>query len=500
MANAQIPVTVPYRPFALCPETNLMNVDGFFIVNMDEQYIEAFFQNQGAEPLLDVEVYVEGFSDPGIILVPEIKHVSTMLPGASVPIRFRAFFCNAQPGVANVSFIVQGSGCAYKRVIKKIFITLIDYDKVTKTYSVAAPEGTVYTRIHKAAIGPKDVCCKGRDEPFIVLFTDVTYTWVPSANYPGTRGPLPFEDPWWKVALGILAALVGIGALLWDYFSDGELDGGVVSVGGTFDETDPSIDCCTSVQVESKGETAAVRALYGIASALATAAIASDGPDLHYRGQEATPPLPTELTTSEAVRLQIHYPVPPSLGIPYPIEGKWEYTRKTTGETYTFSAKDERKNAHYVETYTVDIPEKVDRYREPLVVKAAFKKPDGSKYKGNELYVSALLIGPQDRSRLLELHDDGRDPDQKPNDGTYTGIYYFHPLRQDWTHGVPESELDPAGKWHIYVFAQDVNAAILKMKPEEAAEHIAGFVLTNQLKLNFGGPCQLTPDGWIDVV
>ncbi|MEV5255950.1 hypothetical protein AB0K98_29850 [Streptomyces werraensis] len=44
--------------------------------------------------------------------------------------------------------------------------------------------------------------------PFLVLPTRFDFTVTPAAPFPGQHGPVPFEDPWWKVALLIIAAVL----------------------------------------------------------------------------------------------------------------------------------------------------------------------------------------------------------------------------------------------------------------------------------------------------
>jgi hypothetical protein len=497
MPNGAVPVALPHRPFAVCPPTNMMNADGFFVVNMGQQYIQANVVNQSGAVLNNVRVYIEGVSDPGVIMAPTVRFVGNVPAGASFPVRFLANFTMASPGLALVSFIVESDGFAFRRIIKKIFITRVDYHKPTKTYSVVMPQGTTRINIHRAIMGPRDNRCRD-DEPFIVLPTDLTYEWFPNPPYAGLRGPFPYEDPWWKIALAILAALFALGALLYDYFSDGSLDGGMVSVSGTFEETDPSVSCCTSVTTSASSTDDWVeRGLYSAAGGAATAAIASDGPDLHYRGQQATPPAAGELTLSEAVRLHIEYPVAPSPGVNYPIEGKWTYTRTTTGSGYSFGAADVRQNLHYVSSYEVDAPAVHDRRKGPLRVCARFQKPDGSFYKGNELYVSAVLVATYGAVRRFELHDSGMWLDEKANDSWYCGGYLFQ--RQREGHGRPQDE-DRPGDWYLFVFAQDVNTVTEGTPPFDAAQTIGGFVLTSQLTLNFNGPCQLDHDAVIHVV
>lgn len=501
MSVGYVPVEIPYRPYGICPPTNLMNPDGFFIVNMGNQIIETFVTNQSGQKLHNVSVYIEGISDSGIVLSPSIKYVGDVLPDASIPVRFQASFLNATPGTSYVSFIIESNGFDFKRIIKKIFITRIDYHKPTKTYRVVTPQGTVKINIHKAIMNSSKCDCGERDSAVIALPTDVTYSLEPNPSYEGIRGPLPYEDPWWKIVLAILAALFAGGALLYDYFSDGDLDGGTISVGGTFDEVDGSISCCdsvtTAVNPNEEGDWL-LRGLYAAAGGAASAAIASDDPDLHYRGQEKTPPKKGEITKKESVRLVIKYPIAPSPGVNYPIEGKWKYIRTTDQNQYSYDTYDQRKNPHFLNSYTVEAPEKHDRRNDPLKIKAVFKKPDNSLYRGNELYVSGVLVSEFGHVRRFELNDSGIELDQKPNDGVYCGGYKF--VRKSHQDESENQDNDPRGDWYLFIFAQNVNTVKEGTEPFIAAHTIGSFVLTSQLKLDFNNPCNLDHDAVIHVV
>ena len=493
------PVEIPHRPFSIAPPTNLMNPDGFFVVNMGDQWIETSVANTSASTLSNVRVYVEGISDAGVVRTPVLQTLGDLSAGASAPVRFLANFHAASPGTALVSFIVEADGFTFRRVLKKIFVTRVDYHKPTKTYSVVMPQGTMRVRIHNAIVGPSRGECRDEQDSFVALFKDVTYEWVPTPPYEGTRGPFPYEDPWWKIALAILAALILLGALLYDYFSDGELNGGMVSVSGTFEETDPSV-CCTDVSTSASAadeEDWLGRGLYAAAGLAVTAAIASDGPDLHYRGQEATPPAAGELTLSESVRLQIDYVAPPSPGVRFPIAGKWTYRRATTGGTYDFGASDERENLHWLSSYEVQAPSVHDRLSGPLVVRGRFEKPDGPAYAGADLYVSAVLVSDYGAVRRFELRDHGLGFDEKAGDGWYTGGYLF--LRRPIVLGHKRIE-DRPGTWYLFVLAQDVNTVRQGTDPFAAAHTIGGFVLTNQLELAFDEPCRLRHDAVVQVV
>lgn len=493
------PVEIPHRPFSVAPPTNLMNPDGFFVVNMGPQWIETSVVNASASTLPDVRVYVEGISDAGVVRTPVVQTVGNLAPGAAAPVRFLADFSAASPGTALVSFVVEAGGFSFRRVLRKIFVTRVDYHKPTKTYSVVMPQGTMRVRIHKAIVGPSRRECRDEKDSFIALMKDVTYEWAPTPPYEGVRGPFPYEDPWWKIALAILAALLLLGALLYDYFSDGELNGGMVSVSGTFEETDPSV-CCTDVSTSGTAndeEDWLGRGLYAAAGLAGTAAIASDGPDLHYRGQEATPPGAGELTMAESVRLEIDYVAPPSPGVRFPIAGKWFYRRTTSGGTYDFGATDERENLHWLASYEVQVPATHDRLSGPLVVRARFEKPDGPRYAGSELYVSGVLVSDYGAVRRIELRDHGLGLDEKAGDGWYTGGYVFQ--RRPIVLGDKRIE-DRPGTWYLFVLAQDVNTVKQGTDPFTAAHTIGGFVLTNQLELAFDEPCRLRHDAVVQVV
>ncbi len=499
---SSVAVQIPYRPYGVCVPTNLMTPDGFFIVNMGLQFIEVQITNASNSLLKNVRVYIEGISDAGVTYAPGVQSVGDVPAGASFPVRFLANFHDATPGVARISLIIEADGFTFRRVLKKLFITRVDYHKPSHTYSVVMPQGTMRIVVHRAIVGPESQRCKEDRGAFIALLKDVSYEWVPTPPYEGVRGPFPYEDPWWKIALAILAALLLLGALLYDYFSDGDLDGGMVSVSGTFEETDPSVSCCTSVSTSASdtGDWVA-RGLYGAVGAAAAAAIASDGPDLHYRGQEATPPRTGEKTLSEKVRLQIEYPEAPNPGRKFPIAGKWEYTRTTTSGVYTHAAADERENLHWLDSYEVDAPAVHDRLSGPLVIRARFKKPDGTYYHGNGLYVSAVLVSTYGVARRFELKDHGMEFDKKAEDGWYTGGYTFKPGNPELaaTHASAE-RYDRPGYWYLFVFAQDVNTVLQGTDPFEAAHTISGFVLTSQLELSFEKPCQLRHDAVIQVL
>ena len=51
-------------------------------------------------------------------------------------------------------------------------------------------------------------------DPFFAFPTKFSYKVIPRAPFPGQYGPIPFDDPWWKVLLPIIAIILLIAAAL----------------------------------------------------------------------------------------------------------------------------------------------------------------------------------------------------------------------------------------------------------------------------------------------
>ncbi|MCC2307531.1 hypothetical protein [Cellulomonas chengniuliangii] len=62
--------------------------------------------------------------------------------------------------------------------------------------------------------GPRDPGGGRCDDPFYAFPTKFSYTVTPRAPFPGQYGPIPFDDPWWKVLLLIIALLLLIAGAL----------------------------------------------------------------------------------------------------------------------------------------------------------------------------------------------------------------------------------------------------------------------------------------------
>ena len=508
-------IAVPNRPFSSELITGLALPDGIFETTIGAQRINAHFKNQGVSPSPALNIYVESVSDPGISVTAR-TYVVALDGGAAQVLSWDADFSAATPGVQYVSFIAD-DGVTHTRIIKKIFVTRVTFNPVTKIFRAETPEGVMEVGFNDF-IGPKGVCCCGvkgttdvtgansrslldllsqfsafRDPNFHLclrqyLVADVEMAVTPTPPYAGQYGDLPFQDPWWKIIFCIIALLLLIAAAI------AEAVGGsgsvTVTTGSGGGDGGSTPDCC-GISASGGGTNSIAAGLVAAAAAVATVAAASDVRDPFRRGQDHTMPAGGEITTAEKVRLKISYPEPVALGKPFAVKADWTYTRVTTGASYDYSVSETNNNVHVVSHYEIDAPNVVRLYRrEPFIVKAKFTGPGDQLFRGEQLFVQCFLIGPAGEYRSFVLQDGGITPDTTANDGVYTGVYQF-----------ATEEKNPRGIWTYYVIAQDINSAQPNMTPEQAAQIIGGLVVTHQLTIDFtGGTCPLVPDGHVHVV
>ena len=509
-------VTVPNRPFSTELITGLMLPDGIFESSLGRQRINAHFRNVGGAPEANVSVYIEGISHPGIAVTPQTHVIASLNPNAARVLAWEADFSAAPPGIHFVSFIEE-SATGRNRTIKKIFVTRTQFDATTKTATMETPQGVMSVRFNNM-IGPKDICCppsreennndgdiiknlarfKGLDPAFALCLStylptdmDVTVTLTPP--YGGQYGELPFEDPWWKIALCILALLLLIAAAIAEATSGSGSVG--VTTGGSTPPGCPTSTC--GVGASGGGTSYLAAGLVAAAAAAATAAGLSDIRDPFRRGQDNTAPGAGELTVSEQLSALLIYADPVALGRPFKVNTSWKYTRNTTANNYNFQVDETNANVHVLSRYVIDAPEVVHFYKnELLIICAEFFGPDDIQYRGSDLFVQCFLIGPHGESYRMTLQDDGIYPDKEANDGVYCAVFDFAQVRD------PNGKVgDPRGTWLYFVIAQDMNTAQPDMKPEEAAQIIGGMVLTHQLTIDFNaGTCPLVPDGHVNVI
>ena len=294
----------------------------------------------------------------------------------------------------------------------------------------------------------------------------------------------------------IIAAIAAIVAIVAAALGAGQA---FFAVEGTFDETDPSVDCCEPDVETVAGETELTVA--GVASLVATVAAAvglSDAEDPWWRGQNATHPGSGEITQVERVDVVFAYPGgAPNAGVAYPVDVKWRYERVTDKASYTYTVDEQQTNVHVSDGVEVHAPATHNAFEGPLVFRARFLKQGAGWYKGEELYAFSLLRSPDGKYFPVDLMDDGIDHDDDANDGYYTGAIHFKEI-----YGyLRRRNLRLEGIWKIYVFAQDTNGATAEMPPEVAATHIGGYMIASAVHLTFDSslPCPLTAQASVNV-
>lgn len=523
-----IQMAIPNRPFATEPLTGLMMPDGIFEIAFGKQRINAHFTNNGPTPIANVQFYIESVSHPGIVITPATFSLGSAQSNVSYLYGWDADFSACAPGTHFISFIAE-SPAGKKRMIKKIFVTQITFNTSDASFTIAYPEGSMQV-VFQDFIGPKDggCCCKGEKEPkdenpkngrdprdptgpsnVINIFDafrkeaergqrpdfkfcspyylphKVSMYITPSPSYEGQYSDLPFQDPWWKVLLCIVVLALLIAAAIVSATSG---SGTITVTGGGGGSGGASGSSCCGVGASGGSSSYIAAGLVAAAAVVAGIAAASDVRDPLRRGQDNTMPRAGELTIEESLQTTFSYPEAIVPGKAFSAGLKWEYTRRTTGNTYNYSADDVMQNIHVLSRYEIDAVDVIRVYkRERFVVKASFFDTNGKQMSGNSLFVQCFLVGPQGQSRKFLLQDHGDGDDVTANDGVYSGGTFF--------------STNDGGLWTYYVLAQDINNAQPDLKPEEAAQIIGGMLLTNQLTLSFDqDTCQFVPDGHVNVI
>lgn len=515
-----ITLDIPNRPFATENLSGLMLPDGIFVTTLGRQGINASLRNLGASPGAAASIYLESTDDAGIVVTPATYAVGSLGSGASELLTWQADFAGATPGKHLVSFMVS-TPTESKRIFARIFVTTVEFDSATKTFTAIVPEGRmtaqfidlvgsttpcqcdctttpatgpdpsydVIQRVARAFAlrepGPDFKLCLGG-----ILPHEIVVGLAPQPPYAGQYGDLPFDGPgdqWWKVILCIIVVLLLIAAA-----AEGASGGSNLTVtGGTSGGGTQGNENCCGVQASGGGSSYTAAGLVAAAAAVATIAGYTDIRDPFRRGQDHTNPSPGALTTAESLKSKISYLEPVECGKPFAVGVEWSYTRSTTSGDLSYAVNEIQNNLHTLSSYDIDAPNVVRTYqREPFVVKATFRGPDGTAYKGDELFVQCFLIGPNGQLAKFLLQDNGLGGalgDAVALDGIYTGGYQF--------------TAKDRGIWTFLVVAQDINDASPDLTPEQAAQIIGGMVLTHQLTITFeGGTCPFVPDGHVHVV
>lgn len=496
-----IAASIPYRPYSTFVENDFMTPDGIFCSNFKTQNINAQIQNDGPSVWTETSAYIESIEDPNIVLQYSLARPpgGSVRSGGSFKSQFRGDFSRAASQETLISVIVQqqsGAQSRNVRLIKKIFVVGIEYNRVTRTFRLNIPQGSFETVI-KTVIAPKPIpVAKEKASSYPLFIKEASMIWRPVPAYPGPDGPLPFEDPLWKILLCLLAAALAIAGAI-----EAANAGGDASIGheGQFAEPINSQSCCSGLEVEASTDSYVSAGLFAAAAAVATAAGLADGADLHIRGREKTvPPDPSSLTVAERADFVVELVEAPSPGTAFTGKIQWQYERTLdSGQTLTHNASDPYDNIHYLKERVLWIDSTVVRDPElrhshprgkPLIIEASFVQPSGRLWTGPDLYVFVLLWSDRKDKRTFELRDDGDANDNiEPKIGRYRLV-------------VDTSKLPEARTWYVFVFAQDVNNVLEGTSPREAAKTVGGLLLTNQFVVGLDGkPCELNHDAIIEL-
>lgn len=498
------PLQVLTRPFAVEPVTNIMMPDGIFDNAIYNLRIAAHFTNTSGSPLSNVKIWFESVGDPGIAPVAHTHTFASVPAGAAVLVSWDADFKFAMPGKRMVSMLAEADGFTSRRSIQQIFVSQTRFNSGTNSYTCTVEEGTLtISRMsgHKPDKGWGTIDGAGEEckcPPSIgpIVPTGMTMVWAPNPAYAGTHGELPFSDPWWKVLAIIVAVVAALVAIIAAALGAGKAS---FSVGGTFEETDPSVKCCS---LKGAGSGKPEFTVAGVASAIASGAIAvacSDAADPFWRGQEATPPAPGETTIGERVIAKWTLVEAPNAGKPYPADISFSYERFTTGASYVHAVTETQINIHVAGDVEVDTPAVVHPFK-PLWVRCKFNKQNNAGlFRGPELYAFVLFQSPGGMFFVRPLMDDGLGFDAGANDGIYAGeLDLERAYRLLLSQHPPQ---DVYGVWRVFVFAQDVNLTKPGTPPEIAAQHIGGFFVASAIEITFDPtlPCPLKAQAAITV-
>jgi hypothetical protein len=492
------PLQVLTRPFAVEPITNIMLPDGIFDNAIYDLRIVAHLTNTSGQDLTNVTVYLEGVGDPGIRPTAQTYSFASVPAGAAVLVNWDANFENASPGKHPVSFVAQSDGYSSARSIQQIFVSQTRFDPVNNSYTCQVEEGVLTVSGLQGHLPADEWGNKCRDDkpPLLgpVVPTGATMVWAANPAFAGTHGELPFADPWWKVLAIIVLIVAALVAIIAAAAGAGKAN---FSVGGSVEETDPSVTCCS---LKGAASGAPEYTVAGVASAIASGALVvacSDAADPFWRGQAATTPAPDELTVGERVTAKWTLPAAPSAGAPYTTDVSWTYQRFTTGASYDYTVNETQTNIHVATDVEVDTPATVQAF-EPLWVRARFTREDGSYFSGSDLYTFALFQAPQGLYFVVPLTDDGLGYDPAANDGVYAGG-----ISLDSAYRLLlKDHQDVYGTWRVFVYAQDVNLTAPGTPPEIAALHIGGLFVASAIQITFDPtlPCPLKAQASIQVI
>jgi hypothetical protein len=113
-----VPIAIAHRPFSVEQISGLMLPDGIFDGALTYQSINCFVANTSQQDLNDVDVYLEGIGDPGI--VPDFRTAIIPLPkaGESQLCSWPCDFSQSSPGKTMLSIRAHGGVGARPRPMR----------------------------------------------------------------------------------------------------------------------------------------------------------------------------------------------------------------------------------------------------------------------------------------------------------------------------------------------------------------------------------------------
>ncbi len=367
-------------------------------------------------------------------------------------VKWDADFQFATPGKRLISFVEAPPASARAARSSRFFVSETRFNSSTNSYTCTVEEGTLQVSHLQGHVPDKTW---GQPSPDVKechcpppfgpnVPTGLTIMWTANPAYAGTHGELPFSDPWWKILAIIIAVIAALVAIIAAALGAGKAS---FSVGGTFEETDPSVKCCTP---KGAGSGVPEFTVAGVASAIASGAIVvacTDAADPFFHGQEATPPAVGELTVAERVVAKWSLPEAPNAGKAYSADVSWTYERFTTGATYTHAVTETVVNVHVAGEVEIETPAVVHAF-DPLWLRTKFQKKEGGYFAGTDLYAFVLFQAPQGLLFVEPLTDDGLGFDPNANDGIYAGSLDLERARRI----LLSQDQDVFGVWRLYVF------------------------------------------------
>ncbi len=316
--------------------------------------------------------------------------------------------------------------------------------------------------------------------------------------FDGLYGPIPFNDPWWKVAGWIVAGIAGAVAGIW--VVGGELgwwDSPIYhKEEGTYNpETGERCPDCgpgprdqyTYIQGDP---------LWGVfvaACALGVAVGLADLIDPYRRGESKSVPKDGDKTVSERLDFTIDYMQFPLAGTSYKIGVDWKFQRHGTivNRYDAVNENDEQQNIHYLSEYNVytsdgqleypintthQIDIIVDFRKSEEFIRFKKEVTEGLRKKIPEFYVLGYL-----RNRHTGVL---KSAIFTRNNNIYVGSFILF-------------DHDPLGEWDVMVVVQNVNNADSEYTAEEKAEIIGGFIYSKNfifIQHRDDNKCMITPN------